>query len=46
VKLTDGRLFSNNSVPEEIFDEFAGTNSYDEYYAKKIVPAFSFQRMA
>jgi hypothetical protein len=46
IKLKNGKLFSYNSVPREVFDEFIKTDTHDEFYTKRIVPAFSFQRMA
>ena len=46
VKLKDGRMLSYNSVPEEVFNEFAKTSEHDEFYKSRIIPAFSFRRMA
>lgn len=45
IKLKDGKMLSYNSVPQELFDEFVNTVSYDEFYAKNIVPNYSCQRM-
>jgi hypothetical protein len=46
LKTSDGRFYSYNSVPREIFNDFIGTKSPDEFYARYIVPSFSCKRMA
>jgi hypothetical protein len=46
LKTTDGRLYSYCSVPRDIFDEFVGAKTHDDFYASRIVPAFSCKRMA
>jgi len=46
VKLMDGQLLSYDSVPKEIFEEFAGTNAHDEFYKKRIISSFLSRRMA
>jgi hypothetical protein len=46
LKTTDGKLYSYNSVPHEIFEEFIKTQTHDEFFANHIVPAFACKRMA
>lgn len=46
IKTKDGKLFSYNGVPVEIFNDFLNASLHDEFYSKNIVPRFSFQRMA
>jgi hypothetical protein len=46
LKTNEGRLYSYNSVPREIFEEFINSKRHDEFYANRIVSAFSCKRMA
>lgn len=46
LKTADGRLYSYNSVPREIFEEFINTKTHDDFFANRIVPAFACKRMA
>jgi len=46
LKTTDGRLYSYNSVPREVFQDFINAKSHDEFYASRIVPEYSCKRMS